>query len=155
LLSVFSALCAAVLLYPPESGYATPISVLVFQRSFLGWSCIGLMILTCAYFAARLWARNQVPSALGAICICAALATIATTNPYSDNHLLTFVGLAIFVLAWHWWFHSLEAGAFSFLTALGVTLGVLTCFGSLGVGERVIALSSLLTVNWIFLDYLA
>jgi len=154
LLAALSVCCAVFLLLPPQAGYDTPISLLVAGGNVLGWLCMGTMGATSAYFSARLWRKREVASALGSTLICGGLVFIALTNPYSANHNFAFVAVALFIVTWHWFFYSLETGLIYFLTALAVTFGLFACFHSLGIGERVLALGSLVTVNVIFFDYL-
>jgi hypothetical protein len=149
--AAISVFCAIVSLIPPHGGYREPISFQIARGEPLAWLMFGLI--GCAVTAAlpTLLRARRFVSAVFCLFVVLGLWSLASSNPRSSLHLSFFIYLAGAILAWTWGLWAALQDSRIFAYAVLATLGAVSCFVSFGIGERLIILSSLATLNTLLL----
>lgn len=152
-LAVLSALCVVLVFVPPEQGYGEPISLQLARGHVAAWLLFCAMAVALAFLGQRLWRSERHFSSAFCYLTIGALAAIAATDPFSNNHLFVFVALFVALFGWLWTLY-IELGEWKLLvSALACGAGCVSCAVSLGIGERLVVLSAIGGVNALFYEH--
>lgn len=146
--------CMLCLMVPDRLDYEQAISFQLAEGAISARLLFGTMFVTLAYLTVRLWLWRSRLTSAATLGIVAALATIATTNPASVTHNAVFVTLALMLLLGHTILFYAHLDPKLFCCALGSLLGIFVCPFNLGMGERMIIVSSCVTLNVMYYGYL-
>lgn len=149
----FLSLIGLILLWIP-SMVPYPISNQLAEGNRIAWVMFilcGLVILLLIGVMAK---AERFFSMLFLLGLMGGMGYIATSDPYSFNHLSAFIFIALALCGWMFWMaHDLDDSGCRWC-ALGAVLGVGLSFVSLGVGERVLMTSALAFVNVAYYSHL-
>ncbi len=154
ILGILSAICLALLLIPPRKGYDQPISLQLSDGEGAAWVCFVGMGLTIAYFAIRLWSKEEKFTAFACGSLCIGLGVIATTDPFSANHLAVFAFIVLFLVGWQLTIYLMHEDARLYALAILSTIAVFLCPFMLGIAERALVITSATAMNLVFYDYM-
>jgi hypothetical protein len=154
ILLVFCIGCAVCVLWPPETSYAEPIS---FQIARGNPFALGIMITLMGLLIGSipmLAYRKRIISV--GICVAGVigLMLICKTNPNSSFHLMTFIWTCFALLGWLAALGVMEGDPILLGAAFVAWLGMLTCLGAMGIGERIVILSALMGIRGLFWGYI-
>jgi hypothetical protein len=152
LVAVISAVCGCAAIIRPRGGYSEPISLQIARGEVHAWvifALIGLAVLSAVPTLIRV---RRLLSALFCLAVVGGLWALASTKPSSTLHLNLFVYLAGAILSWTWALWATLQDARLLAYACMATLGALSCIVSFGIGERLMILSSLATLNTLLLS---
>ncbi len=146
-------LIALGLLWIPET-VRQPISNQLAQGSRIAWglfSICGLLVLIQAALMAK---AERIFSMLFLLGVIAAMGYIATSDPYSLNHLSAFIFVSLALVGWKFWMaHDMDDSGLRWC-ALGGAIGIGAAFGNLGIGERVLMTASVAFINVLYYEHL-
>lgn len=154
ILALLTVLAIAFLLIPPPGGYAVPVSFQLAAGDLWAWTSMSFMVLILAYLSVRLWKHGERFAALSCLTAIAGLVVIARTNPLSTRHLDAFAMLVLFFSTWLWGLYLFLQDGKLLATAIGATVGMAITPMLVGIGERIIAICTALTLNFVFYDYM-
>lgn len=141
---------ALVVIAPSSGGITEPISFALARGEQIAHLGMKLLLLTLAYFAYRLARFRVVWGALACVAVMVGLLYIVNSDPYSSDHLMVFVCIAVFAVFVQWAMAiTQESCALHLLAAVG-TIGLGVCLGQLGTGERMLIVSSVAAINIVF-----
>jgi hypothetical protein len=152
LVAVISIFCGLAAILPPRRGYGEPISLQIARGEVHAWVIFALIGLAVLCAVPTLIRVRRLVSALFCLAVVGGLWALASTNPGSTLHLNVFVYLAGAILIWTWALWATLQDGRLFAYACMATLGALSCIVSFGIGERLMILSSLATLNTLLLS---
>lgn len=147
-----SSICIIACLVPPETSYSEAISLQIARGDKLAWAMF--ILIGCTVMAAipTLIRVRRYASSFFCLLVGVSLWVLASTEPKSANHLSAFVFLAIAMLKWAWGLAlSLFDGRLLVLACIA-SIGAGGCLVNFGVGERMMIVSSLGTLNVLLLS---
>lgn len=153
-LGLLTLLCVVFLLIPSRSGYDEPISLQLASREWPAWFCLVGMIATMGYFAKRLWTREERFTSIACGSLCLGLGVIASTDPFSANHLAVFAFIVLFLVGWQWTLYMMHEDTRLFILAIISTIAVFLCPFMLGIAERTLVITSSMAMNLVFYVYM-
>ncbi len=152
-LAVCSALSIVLLLWPTAQGYQIPLSMEWAMGQTAGYFRLATMGLTLSVLGVKLWVKGCRFDALTCLFPMACLGYLASSNPWSMDHLAVFAFLALGLVIWHWLLAArLDDGKLKFM-ALAVLAAASVCLFSLGTGERALGVCTIVTANFAFYDH--
>lgn len=153
-LILLSLACGLCLLFPDRFDYRSAISDQFAQGSFTARALFGLMFLTLAVAAYRLWTWKRWAGVGLAVFAIALLSVISATDPQSSQHNAAFVGLTLVLLAAHANAWHLSTDGRILVAGLACLAGAVLCPFHIGLAERIIIASSCFSLSVLVLEYL-
>ncbi len=129
---------------------STPISFQVAEGDFTATALFAFMGLVLLLMALRLWVADRKSAALLMAGEVAALVVLASTDPLSEDHLMTFIAV---VVASAGWMIVVAVDFRDWLLGIAVVGGLVSIgliFVNMGLGERTLITSCLVGVNLMF-----
>lgn len=146
-------LVALGLLWIPQT-VRVPISNQLAMGSKVAWALFGICGLLVLIQAALMAKAERVFSMLFMLGVIMAMGYIATSDPYSLNHLSAFIFVSLALVGWMFWMaHDVDDGYLR-LTAIGGVVGIGAAFANLGIGERILMTASLAFINVLYYEHL-
>jgi len=131
-----------------------PISNQLAEGSKVAWIMFGLAAAVILLLMGVMAKSERFFSLLFLVGLMAGMGYIATSDPYSFNHLTAFIFIALALCGWMFWMaNDLDDGSCRWC-ALGAALGVAVSLSSLGIGERILMTSALAFVNVAYYGHL-
>lgn len=136
----WTSLLALVFAWSPAQGHSLyiPISLQLQNKEFSAWALFGLLALLFGFLGLRLARFERLGSMIFLWSGIPLLGYIATSDPFSLNHLFAFILLSLMATVWMLWIAwDLEDRVLQSLSVLAV-FSIFCSFLSLGVGERLL-----------------
>lgn len=147
ILLLLSLLIGLFLVLPPGGAFDEAISFQLARGAPTAWLLFLLMGVTLGYVAVRLWHWNSRIWSIASCVTILGLVVIATTDPRSDAHNGMFVTMSGFMLLGQIGFFYGHLDYRLLPSALLALIAVFICFDHLGIGERLLILASLISLN--------
>ncbi|HEY3781755.1 MAG TPA: hypothetical protein VGL56_11765 [Fimbriimonadaceae bacterium] len=152
-LLVFCIGCAVCVIWPPQTSYAEPISFQIARGNPLAWGImLTLMGLLLGSIPMLFYRRRYI-----SVGICVAgvigLILICNSDPNSSFHLMTFIWTCVALLGWLVGLGLMEGDPIILWAAFSAWIGICTCLGAMGIGERLVILSALVGIRGLFWGY--
>lgn len=154
LLAILTAACTLFLAFPDDFDYDKAISYQLQAGGVSARLLFAAMGFTLLYMAVRLTLWRQFLGAFTAFVLFGGLVIIATTDPHSSLHNLVFLAIAAGLFAMISGLSLRHADALLGCAALACGVGLVLCFGHLGLGERVLVASGCLAMNGLYYQHL-
>lgn len=136
----WTSVLALVFAWTPGQGrnLYSPISLQLQNREFSAWALFGLLALLFGFLGLRLARFERLGSMVFLWSGIPLLGYIATSDPYSLNHLFVFIVLSLMATVWMLWIAwDLEDRLLQSLSVLAI-VSVFCSVVSLGIGERLL-----------------
>lgn len=136
----WTSVLALIFAWSPAQGHSPyiPISLQLQNRELSAWALFGLLALLFGFLGLRLARFERLGSMVFLWSGIPLLGYIATSDPFSLNHLFAFISLSLMATVWMLWIAwDLEDRVLQTLSVLAVA-SIFCSFVSLGIGERLL-----------------